>query len=98
MRPQHSGTSLAVSYDVVIVGGGPAGCAAGVLLAGWGHRVLLVDRSPRGHTLAESIPPSAQKLLATIGALPRIDDAGFQRWLGNTVWWADAPPRAESFD
>jgi flavin-dependent dehydrogenase len=68
------------------------------LLASWGHRVLIVDRpGSEAGRLAESIPPSAQKLLSTIGALPAIEDAGFVRWLGNTVWWAGEPPRTEPF-
>ncbi|MFI5178995.1 MAG: NAD(P)/FAD-dependent oxidoreductase [Vicinamibacterales bacterium] len=85
-------------YDVIIVGAGPAGCAAARLLAAWQHRVLLVDKpGGQSRTLAESIPPSAQKILATLGLLAAVEDAGFVPWRGNTVWWADAPPRVESF-
>ncbi|HUL74976.1 MAG TPA: tryptophan 7-halogenase [Vicinamibacterales bacterium] len=85
-------------YDAIIVGAGPAGCAAARLLAAWHHRVLLVDKpGGQSRTLAESIPPSAQKLLATLGMLATVEDAGFVPWRGNTVWWADAPPRVESF-
>jgi flavin-dependent dehydrogenase len=82
---------------IIIIGAGPAGCSASRLLAAWGHRVLVVERPPREHALAESIPPSAQKILATIGALPAVEDAGFQPWLGNTVWWGHAAPRVEAF-
>jgi flavin-dependent dehydrogenase len=84
--------------DVLIVGAGPAGSAAARLLAAWGHDVLMVDRpgSDAGR-LAESIPPSAQKVLAAIGALTAVEDAGFIRWRGNTVWWAGEPPRTETF-
>ena len=85
-------------YDAVIIGAGPAGCAAARLLAAWGHRTLLVARPESGsHTLAESIPPSAQKVLAALGMLTSLEDAGFLPWLGNTVWWGDEKPRAESF-
>lgn len=84
--------------DVLVIGAGPAGSAAARLLAAWGHRVLVVDRlvGDAGR-LAESIPPSADKLLAAIGALAAIADAGFLPWRGNTVWWAGEPPRAETF-
>jgi digeranylgeranylglycerophospholipid reductase len=34
-------------YDVVIAGGGPAGCIAGTVAARGGLRVLLVDRNPQ---------------------------------------------------
>ncbi|HKW03324.1 MAG TPA: tryptophan 7-halogenase [Vicinamibacterales bacterium] len=87
-----------VSYDAIVIGAGPAGCAAARLLAAWTHRVLLVDR-PGGQSrlLAESIPPSTQKVLAAIGALQAIEDAGFTPWRGNTVWWGDDSPRVETF-
>jgi flavin-dependent dehydrogenase len=85
-------------YDAVVIGAGPAGCGAARLLAAWKHRVLLVDRpGGQSRTLAESIPPSAQKTLATLGMLAAVEDAHFIPWRGNTVWWADAPPRVESF-
>ena len=86
------------AYDALIIGAGPAGCAAARLLAAWQHRVLLVDRpGGQSRTLGESIPPSAQKILATVGMLAAVEDAGFTPWRGNTVWWADTPPRVESF-
>jgi 2-polyprenyl-6-methoxyphenol hydroxylase-like FAD-dependent oxidoreductase len=88
--------------DVLIAGGGPAGSAAARLLAAWGHRVRLVDRPSRDdRTLAESIPPSARKVLSALGALTAIEDAGFLPWHGNQVWWGsgstDDVPRTESF-
>ncbi len=43
--------SLAVPYDLVIVGGGPAGCAAAVLAASVGLRSALVERRALGTTL-----------------------------------------------
>jgi flavin-dependent dehydrogenase len=83
---------------VVILGGGPAGCAAGRLLAAWGHRVLIVER-PRGdrRALAESIPPSADKVLAALGLLTAVQDARFHPWRGNRVWWGAEDPRIETF-
>ena len=88
----------APDYDVVIIGAGPAGCGAARLLAAWKHRVLLVDRAGESRlSLAESIPPSAHKVLAAIGALSAVEDAGFLPWRGNTVWWAHEPPRVELF-
>jgi flavin-dependent dehydrogenase len=83
---------------VVIVGGGPAGAAAGRLLASWGHSVTLLDKSAdpsRG--LAESIPPSAHKLFEQIGIATAIERAGFLRTRGNTVWWASRQRRVETF-
>jgi len=84
--------------DAVVIGGGPAGAAAGRLLAAWGHSVTILDQpSPRARGLAESIPPSTHKLLAEIGLLDAVERAGFLRGRGNTVWWASADPRIEFF-
>jgi flavin-dependent dehydrogenase len=83
--------------DVLVIGAGPAGAAAARLLAAWGHRVVVADRPGDVGRLAESIPPSAQKILAAIGALAAIEDAGFVRWTGNTVWWGGPSPRREPF-
>jgi flavin-dependent dehydrogenase len=84
--------------DVAIIGGGPAGAAAARLLAGRGHRVSVFARDPdpvRGFT--ESLPPSARQLLATIGVLDAMDDGGFVRSYGNTVWWAEREGIDERF-
>ena len=52
-------------YDVVIVGGGIAGCALAATLAPLGHEVLLVEAA----ALADSLPP----LAATIAEVdPRV--------------------------
>jgi flavin-dependent dehydrogenase len=84
--------------DVIVIGAGPAGCAAAIVLAEAGRSVLVIDR-PRGSrpALAESIPPSARRVLAELGVDGLMSSAGFQQWRGNTVWWADAPPRVERF-
>jgi flavin-dependent dehydrogenase len=84
--------------DAAVIGGGPAGASAGRLLAAWGHSVIILDTStPPARGLAESIPPSTQKLLSQIGVLDDVEHAGFLRGRGNTVWWASSNPRIESF-
>lgn len=84
--------------EVIVLGGGPAGCAAGASLARHGHDVLLVTRRrARERALAESLPPSSRKLLAATGLLGAIEEAGFFRNGGNTVWWAGEPERVETF-
>jgi flavin-dependent dehydrogenase len=86
------------TFDAILIGAGPAGCAAARLLAAWGHRVVLIDRpEAEMRTLAESIPPSAQRVLAALGMLTSIEDAGFLPWQSNVIWWGEDEPRTESF-
>jgi flavin-dependent dehydrogenase len=86
------------SYEIVVVGGGPAGAAVSRLLASWGHATLTLDHAPdRSHGLAESLPPSTRKILRQLGVLDAVERGGFYRATGNTVWWASADPRVESF-
>lgn len=84
--------------DVVVLGAGPAGCAAAILLARRAHRVSMVrpDPPPAG-ALAESIPPSARRVLDELGALEPLAGAGLHPNRGNTVWWARRPARQEDF-
>ncbi|MEE8161572.1 MAG: tryptophan 7-halogenase [Acidobacteriota bacterium] len=85
-------------FDVAVIGGGPAGSTVGRLLVEWGHSVLILCR-PSGSqpALAESLPPSSRKLFDHLGILGQVDEAGFYRSSGNTVWWGEAAGRVETF-
>jgi flavin-dependent dehydrogenase len=85
------------TLDVVVLGGGPAGATASLLLATWGHAVRLITRPPGEHGLAVSLPPSCAKLFDAIGVSDAIDRAGFIRSTGNTVWWGGQDARVEPF-
>src|ERR1051325_11283326 len=79
--------SLAI-YDAAILGGGPAGAVAARLLASWGHSVILLTGTG-GPAFAESLPPSAEKLLDRGGVLQAVRGPGFLRSRGNAVHWAN---------
>ncbi len=85
--------------EVLVLGGGPAGCAAATLLTRWGHDVLLVTKpgGPEDDGRAESLTPSCAKFFDLLGVSADIDRAGFVRTTGNTVWWGSGPPRVEMF-
>ena len=70
--------------DVIVVGAGPAGCAVSALLGRAGRRVLLVDRAsvPRPRLCTHALMPSAIPVLADLGVLRAVLDAGAQRWWG----------------
>ncbi len=80
-----------------MLGGGPAGSAAAILLSQWGHPVRLITRATADARLAVSLPPSCHKLFDAIGVGEAIAGAGFVRATGNTVWWGHADPRVEMF-
>jgi geranylgeranyl reductase family protein len=56
-------------WDALVVGGGPAGAAAGYWLASSGHRVLVVDkkRFPREKTCGDGLTPRAVRQLHDLG-------------------------------
>jgi len=54
--------------DVIVAGGGPAGCTAATLLAQYGHSVLLLEkgRHPRFH-IGESMLPYSEPVIRRLG-------------------------------
>jgi flavin-dependent dehydrogenase len=84
--------------EVLVLGGGPGGCAAACLLRSWGHHVLLRTRPlAADDRLAESVPPSTGKLFDLLGWRTLIDDVAVAQSTGNTVWWGSSAPRVEHF-
>lgn len=79
-------------YDVLIVGGGPAGSTVGALLARAGFRVGLLEREsfPRYH-IGESLLPQVLDVLDESGALPAVEKVGFLRKEGGVFRWGAKP-------
>ena len=73
--------------DVLIVGAGPAGAAASILLARQGYKVLLVERAtfPRDKACAEYLSPACTPLLAHLGVLDKILLTSPQRLQGMRI-------------
>lgn len=71
--------------DLVVLGAGPAGCAAAIVAAGAGLRVTLVEREafPR-HRPGETIHPGLEPLFRQLGAWQRVEAAGYVRHPG--IW------------
>ena len=83
--------------DIAVLGGGPAGASAARLLAAWGRSVVLLTRPATTPPLAESLPPSIDRLFDLFGVRASVESAGFVRTTGNTVWWDGSEARCEGF-
>ncbi|WP_306323281.1 MULTISPECIES: NAD(P)/FAD-dependent oxidoreductase [unclassified Streptomyces] len=77
-------------FDVVVIGGGPAGSTTAGLLAKEGHRVLVLDRErfPRYH-VGESLIPAFMRPMEELGITERMDARGFERKYGGTLVWGN---------
>jgi flavin-dependent dehydrogenase len=66
------------AYDVVVIGGGPAGAAVATLLEPQGHHCLVIDGAafPRYH-VGESLIPHTHGTFERLGLLPRMRESHF---------------------
>lgn len=77
--------------DAVIVGGGPAGCAAALGLARGGGQVVLLERGP-SHKPGEIIEPMIRLPLSELGLLESFEALNSLQLAGSlSIWDSDAP-------
>lgn len=86
--------NLDTDADVVVIGGGPGGSTAATMLSRQGFNVLLLERErfPREH-VGESLLPASMPILAELGVLPAVQEAGFlPKWGATMLWGRDNTP------
>ncbi|NED07785.1 FAD-dependent oxidoreductase, partial [Streptomyces sp. SID6648] len=73
-------TGIPTEFDVIVIGGGPAGATTAGLLAKRGHQVLILDRErfPRYH-VGESLIPVVMAPMKEMGLTERLEQRGFER-------------------
>ena len=78
------------TYDVAIIGGGPAGSTAGSLLRKYGPEVSVVilekERFPRDHVGESQLPPIGA-ILREMGCWDAVEQADFPIKIGATYRW-----------
>jgi halogenation protein CepH len=80
-------------YDLIVVGGGPAGSTAATIVAMRGHRVLLLEREtfPRYQIGESLLPATIQGLCRILGVADEVNQAGFTLKRGGTLRWGRDP-------
>ncbi|MFD9460099.1 FAD-dependent oxidoreductase [Streptomyces sp. NPDC060027] len=88
---------MSVDYDVVIVGGGPAGSSAAAYLAKAGRSVAVFEGEnfPRPH-VGESLVPATTRVLLETEVMDKIEAAGFPRKYGAA--WTSSQTRNVNAD
>jgi flavin-dependent dehydrogenase len=85
-------------HDVIVLGGGPAGAAAAIALAGEGRSVALFSRERRASPpIGETVPPAIMRPLARLGLWPAFLAAGHRQSPGTVVMWGSDTPYENEF-
>jgi flavin-dependent dehydrogenase len=78
-------------WDLLVLGGGPAGCAAALQARRDGLRVLLVETRTRSQVSpGETLHPGIEPVLERLGVDESVRAAGFPRHEGVWVTWDEA--------
>ncbi len=83
--------------DVVVIGGGPAGCAATMILARSGIAVVLLDAGRGQPAVGETLPPSVRPVLDSLGLRATIASEGHLPSVGSWSAWGGAEPWGRDF-
>jgi halogenation protein CepH len=82
-------TDTDTNFDLIVVGGGPAGSTLAAFVAMQGHSVLLLEKEmfPR-HQIGESLlPATIHGICPLLGVSEQIEQANFMRKMGGTFRW-----------
>jgi flavin-dependent dehydrogenase len=87
-----------LALDVLVVGGGPAGCATALRLVRAGLRVAIIEKThydaPR---VGETLSPGTRALLAHLGVWHDFERAGHLVAYGNAASWGSAVREERDF-
>jgi flavin-dependent dehydrogenase len=82
-----------VTSDVVVLGGGPAGAAAAIVLARAGRSVTVVTRVREGRPqIGETVPPVILRPLVALGVWDAFRATGHAQAPGTVACWGSARP------
>jgi flavin-dependent dehydrogenase len=82
-----------VPVDVIVVGGGPAGSAAGIALASRGVEVAVLNSSRRSPVrIGETVPPTIARSLSRLGVFDSFIADAHIPGPGTIVCWGDDEP------
>lgn len=91
-------TTGATDFDVIVLGGGPAGAATAITLRQRGLRVAIVEaRTAPQPRVGETLPPGVRLALEKLGVWQQFASDGHDPAVGNRSYWGSAHSAEISF-
>jgi 2-polyprenyl-6-methoxyphenol hydroxylase-like FAD-dependent oxidoreductase len=89
-------TTCTDRFDVIILGGGPAGCAAAIAATRAGRQVIVLERAPRAMaTFGETLAPEGAAAMQDLGLAKSLQLVDRVASVGTVSLW-DAPEPVET--